>query len=376
MALLTVEQRKARFKYLGLGEYNKENRLKFQKKAFPNNPEEWDSKYGINTDRALRHFYNVKKYAPNFKPTEFKCTCGHCNGYPSYMKQVELKHIQRIRNHYKKPMTITSGLRCSYENSRVGGVSNSGHLTGYAVDFYMEGVTDTVAHRVATLKYLVKQPNRQFSYGKEMKDSNGLYREASGMGNAMHTETHKPVITFNKGKKNQYLTDKELKTLLDTLKKQYEWSKESKYEWVDPPTVENSKKRSTCISLYAVTLQRLGIFKTGGYFYLHPTKKKISGNRQNYVKNHPELFKLMYPHKYLIDMIKSGELQIGDYVGFGGKGYHSMAYLGYKIVKKKNADTIVPLFATMGHRRGYNITYPSYAARKVDMVVRLKKISK
>lgn len=376
MALLTVEQRKARFKYLGLGEYNKENRLKFQKKAFPNNPEEWDSKYGINTDRALRHFYNVKKYAPNFKPTEFKCTCGHCNGYPSYMKQVELKHIQRIRNHYKKPMTITSGLRCSYENSRVGGVSNSGHLTGYAVDFYMEGVTDTVAHRVATLKYLVKQPNHQFSYGKEMKDSNGLYREASGMGNAMHTETHKPVITFNKGKKNQYLTDKELKTLLDTLKKQYEWSKESKYEWVDPPTVENSKKRSTCISLYAVTLQRLGIFKTGGYFYLHPTKKKISGNRQNYVKNHPELFKLMYPHKYLIDMIKSGELQIGDYVGFGGKGYHSMAYLGYKIVKKKNADTIVPLFATMGHRRGYNITYPSYAARKVDMVVRLKKISK
>ena len=32
MALLTVEQRKTRFEFLGLGEYNKENIKKFQKK--------------------------------------------------------------------------------------------------------------------------------------------------------------------------------------------------------------------------------------------------------------------------------------------------------------------------------------------------------
>jgi hypothetical protein len=194
MALLTEKQRKKRFKYLGLGNYTKKNILKFQKIAFPNDKSEWDSKWGSHSDNALRTFYNVKKYAPSFKPQEFRCNCGHCCGYPSYMKLVELKHIQRIRNHYNKPMTITSGLRCSHENSRVGGVPNSGHLKGYAVDFYIEGVTDNLEGRKKALKWIVKQDNHEFTYGKDMVDSNGLYREAAGMGNAMHTETHKPPI--------------------------------------------------------------------------------------------------------------------------------------------------------------------------------------
>lgn len=397
MALLTKEQRATRFKYLGLGEYNKANLLKFQKMAFPNKPGQQDSKYGENSDRALRHFYNVKRYTKDFKPQEFKCTCGKCTGYPTYMKKVELQHLQTIRDHYGKPMIITSALRCPYENKRVGGISNSGHLKGYAADFYMVGVTDTIKNRKSSLAWIKKLPNHEFTYGASIKDSNGLYRSAKSMGNAMHTETHKPKVTakktttktvtnvatkpaattkstfsFNKGKKNQYLTDAELKKLLNTFKKQVEWSKNSSYKWVNPPTVENSKTRSTCIALYACAMQRLGLFKKGGYFYLHPTKKRISGNRRNYVRKHHELFKLLYPKKSVIAMIKSGEIQIGDYVGYYGKGYHSMAYLGYKVVNKK----IVPLFATLGHRRGYNVTYPSYAKRKVGMIVRPKKISK
>ena len=198
MALLTKEQRKTRFKFLGLGEYNEKNILKFQKMAFPGHKSEWDSKYGVNTDRALRHFYNVRKMTKDFSPEEFRCTCGRCTGYPSWMKQVELQHLQKIRTHYGKPMIITSALRCPYENSRVGGVANSGHLKGYAADFYMQGVTDTVANRRKTLNWIVKQPNHQFTYGAYMKDSDGLYREASGMGNAMHTETHKPKKTVVK----------------------------------------------------------------------------------------------------------------------------------------------------------------------------------
>ena len=193
--MLTQAQREARLKYLGFGDYSKESILAFQKKAFPNNKEEWDSTYGINTDRALRHFYNVRKFTKNFKPEEFKCKCGKCNGYPSYMKQVELAHIQNIRNHYGKPIKITSALRCPHENRQVGGVPNSGHLKGYAVDFYMAGVTDTVANRTKALSWIKKQDNHEFTYGANMKDSNGLYRSASGMGNAMHTETHAPKLT-------------------------------------------------------------------------------------------------------------------------------------------------------------------------------------
>lgn len=191
MALLTVEQRKTRFKYLGLGEYNRENILKFQKKAFPGNAKQQDAVYGKNTDNALRSFYNTKKVTTNFDVAEFRCSCGKCSGYPSFMKQVELKHIQSIRTHYGKPMKITSGLRCEYENKRVHGAKNSGHLKGYAVDFYMPGVTDTVPNRNKALKWIMAQPYHELTYGKHMVGSDGAYRSAEGMGNAMHTEVHK-----------------------------------------------------------------------------------------------------------------------------------------------------------------------------------------
>ena len=189
--MLTKAERKARFKYLGLGEYNSANIKKFQKMAFPTLPKEWDSVYGTKTDNALRHFFNVRKATKNFEPTEFRCPCGRCTGYPTFMRQVELKHLQRIRDHYGKPMKITSGLRCEYENRRSGGVSNSGHLKGYAADFYMAGVTDTVAHRKNALAWIKKQPHHKFTYGAYMAGSDGVYRTAKKMGQAMHTETKK-----------------------------------------------------------------------------------------------------------------------------------------------------------------------------------------
>lgn len=191
MALLTKDQIKTRFKYLGLGEYNTENIKKFQKMAFPSKSNEWDGIYGSKTDNALRHFYNVRKTTKNFEPAEFKCPCGRCTGYPTFMKQVELKHLQSIRDHYGKPMKITSGLRCEYENRRSGGVPNSGHLKGYAADFYMPGVTDSVPNRNKALAWIKKQPHHKFTYGAYMVDSDGCYRSARSMGNAMHTETKK-----------------------------------------------------------------------------------------------------------------------------------------------------------------------------------------
>ena len=203
MALLSTKARQARFKKLGYGEYNKANLLEFQKHAFPNNKQMQDGIYGTQTDNALRTFYNCS-LVKDFKPTEFRCDCGRCSGYPSFMRQVELKHLQKIRDHYKTPMKITCGLRCPAENKAVGGVPNSGHLRGYAADFYMKGVTDTVANRNNTLKFLIKQPNHQFSYGAYMVDSEGKYRTAAGMGNAMHTETHKPVSKKKTAQRSKY----------------------------------------------------------------------------------------------------------------------------------------------------------------------------
>lgn len=195
MALLSVEKRKAYFKKLGLGEYNAENIKKFQKKYLRS--KDVDGIYGTDTDRLLRHVYNVKTYTKNFEPEEFKCECGgrYCTGYPSYMKKVELENLQKIRTHFGKPMTVTCGLRCRpYNNSLRGSISNSKHLTGYATDFYMRGVTDTLANRKAAIKWIKKLPNHNFTYGNGI-DSSGVKYYAPYMGNALHTDTNKPAAT-------------------------------------------------------------------------------------------------------------------------------------------------------------------------------------
>lgn len=49
--------------------------------------------------------------------------------------------LQPIRDKLQKPMIITSGYRNSQVNKLVGGVSNSAHLYGQAVDFTVSGMT-------------------------------------------------------------------------------------------------------------------------------------------------------------------------------------------------------------------------------------------
>ena len=197
MALLTVNERKAIFKALGLGEYNEKNIKAFQKKYMARKSDV-DGKYGVNTDNTLRTVYYVKKYTKNFKPEEFKCECGgrYCCGYPSYMKPAELIHIQAIRDHYGRPITVTCGLRCRTWNSKLGGsIQNSLHLSGQAIDFYQSGVTDTLSNRKASIKWIKKQPNHHYTYGNGINSyGNGV--SAPYMGNALHTDTYdnvKPV---------------------------------------------------------------------------------------------------------------------------------------------------------------------------------------
>lgn len=47
--------------------------------------------------------------------------------------------LQPLRDHFNKPIVITSGYRCKALNKLVGGVSNSQHTTGEAVDIVMLG---------------------------------------------------------------------------------------------------------------------------------------------------------------------------------------------------------------------------------------------
>lgn len=76
---------------------------------------------------------------PHFKKSEFNCKCGCGLNNISYSL---VKILEDIRYHFGgKPVTITSGTRCSKHNKEVGGIRGSKHLQGKAADFYISGVS-------------------------------------------------------------------------------------------------------------------------------------------------------------------------------------------------------------------------------------------
>ena len=189
MALLTLDERKAIFEELGL-EYN-EATIKALQSKYMLRKKDADGIYGTNTDNMLRTVWNTLRLTKNFKPEEFRCDCGgrHCCGFPSYMKANELKHIQAIRDHWGRPITVTQGLRCKGRNKELrGSAVNSGHMYGRAIDFYQKGVTDTLANRKVSIKWIKKQFAHKYSYGNGI-DSSGYKYNAPYMGNCLHTET-------------------------------------------------------------------------------------------------------------------------------------------------------------------------------------------
>lgn len=381
MALFSEKSRKAKFDALGLGEYNKENIKKLQKKYL--RPQDVDGVYGVDTDRLLRHLYNVKLCAPDFKPTEFKCECGgrYCTGYPTYMKRVELRHIQAIRDHYDRPMLVTCGLRCKTYNSKLSGsVSNSLHLVGRAVDFYMQGVTDTLANRKRAIRWIKARPHHHYTYGNGI-NSNGYRIYAPYMGNALHTDVYK--ATEPKKSTPSTIGQK----VLDTCRVQAEWMKNYTYSWPlwKPRNVERSKKYGTCVTYVACVLQRLGYLQPGEYLWNNGKgygtgKVYIWGpNGKRSIKASDRMVVKYMGNKQFKNL--QNELKAGDIVmvddnksGESGGGGHIMIFAG-KWTKKGNpyiwdnysADR-VKAGAKGAHTYGYG--------RKVLAIVRLKEATK
>ena len=153
-------------------------------------PQYVDGIYGPQTENALISAINVKRNTKNFSVKEFRCECRgkYCCGYPSTLKVEMLRNIQAIRDHWGRPVTVTCGLRDKTYNSKLGGsIQNSLHLVGQAVDFYQAGVTDTLANRKASIKWIKTLPNHHYTYGNGINSyGNGI--SAPYMGNALHTD--------------------------------------------------------------------------------------------------------------------------------------------------------------------------------------------
>lgn len=75
----------------------------------------------------------------NFKVNEFACRGKGCCS-TIYLDSELVDYLQRIRDHFGKPITINSGYRCATHNKNVGGATNSYHTKGMAADIVVQGV--------------------------------------------------------------------------------------------------------------------------------------------------------------------------------------------------------------------------------------------
>lgn len=97
----------------------------------------------------------------HFKREEMRCKCGgkYCNGFPAEPQQLLMELADRAREHFGRPAHVVSGLRCQRWNQLQGGVANSQHMYGEAMDIRIDGVSaDTL------LAWMKKQPEVRYCY--------------------------------------------------------------------------------------------------------------------------------------------------------------------------------------------------------------------
>lgn len=76
----------------------------------------------------------------NFQYKEFDCQGKGCCS-TTIIDEKLVEYVQRIRDHFGKPITITSPYRCEVHNRRVGGATKSYHMQGKAADIVVQGVS-------------------------------------------------------------------------------------------------------------------------------------------------------------------------------------------------------------------------------------------
>lgn len=96
-----------------------------------------------------------------FKREEMRCKCGgrYCNGFPTEPQQLLMELADRARQYFGRPAHVVSGLRCQRWNQIQGGVANSQHMYGEAMDIRIDGVTAD-----QLLAFFQKQPEVRYCY--------------------------------------------------------------------------------------------------------------------------------------------------------------------------------------------------------------------
>jgi hypothetical protein len=107
------------------------------------------------------------KEIKHFGRAEFMCNCGgkYCNGFPVEPVPLLVKTADKVRDHFGKASIVSSGVRCKQHNANVGGVANSRHLEGRAMDFRISG-----KKAAEVLEYVWTLPGVRYAY-----DIDGTY---------------------------------------------------------------------------------------------------------------------------------------------------------------------------------------------------------
>lgn len=97
----------------------------------------------------------------HFTREEFRCKCGgkYCDGFPAEPREKLIRAADRVRDHFGNPATVSSGVRCQAHNEAVGGVKNSRHLSGKAMDFCVAGFSAAMV-----LDYVKQQKDIRYAY--------------------------------------------------------------------------------------------------------------------------------------------------------------------------------------------------------------------
>lgn len=118
-----------------------------------------------------------------FTREEFRCKCGgkYCNGFPAEMSEDTVRCADEMRRRAGVPLRVNSGLRCDRWNAIQGGVKNSNHRTGHAVDL-SGNISPAKLYAIAQEVHAEKIPGRGglglYDWG--IHEDDGVYSRWNG----------------------------------------------------------------------------------------------------------------------------------------------------------------------------------------------------
>lgn len=133
------------------------------------------------------------KLSANFTVREFACSDG------SDTVKIDLDNVaqlQKIRDHFGKSITITSGYRTAAYNVKIHGAKNSYHCKGQAADIVVSGISPLKVYLYADsigVKGAIYYPNSRFCH---IDTRPGRYRAITLDGKTFYAE---PTTTLKQG---------------------------------------------------------------------------------------------------------------------------------------------------------------------------------